>query len=167
MKGRPMMSKTCCKRLPRRMDEEGFSLVELMVVVLIIAILLAIGIPSFLGARKRAQERATQASLRLAVTAAKTVFTNSDSSYAAADENLTTGLPKVEPSITYVSSSTPSSSFKIVSVRAATSEWAGAAQSASGTCFFIHDTGETRYGRAASGQPCTGTEALTASDSGY
>jgi prepilin-type N-terminal cleavage/methylation domain-containing protein len=149
------------------MAEEGFSLVELMVVVLIIAILLAIGIPSFLGPRKRAQERATQASLRLALTAAKTVFTNSDNSYAAADENVTTGLPKVEPSITYVNSSTPSSSFKVVSVRAATREWAGAAQSASGTCFFIHDKGETRYGRAATGQPCTGNEALTASDSGY
>ena len=52
-------------------------------------------------------------------------------------------------------------------MRTGTSEWAGAAQSSSGTCFFIHDTGETRYGRAASGQPCTGTEALTASDSGY
>ena len=103
----------------------------------------------------------------MALTAAKTVFTNSDSSYATADENATTGLPKVEPSLTYVSSATASSGFKVVSVRPGTNEWAGAAQSSSGSCFFIHDTGETRYGRAASGQACTGAEALTASDSGY
>ena len=44
----------------RRRDEEGFTLIELMVVVLIIAILIAIAIPTFLGARPRAQDRAAQ-----------------------------------------------------------------------------------------------------------
>ena len=43
--------------------EGGFSLVELMVVVLVIAILLAIGIPTFFGARTTAQNRTTQANL--------------------------------------------------------------------------------------------------------
>ena len=37
-----------------RNDEDGFTLIELMVVVLIIGILLAIAIPTFLGARNRA-----------------------------------------------------------------------------------------------------------------
>ncbi|MDP8957770.1 MAG: prepilin-type N-terminal cleavage/methylation domain-containing protein [Actinomycetota bacterium] len=40
--------------------QRGFSLVELMVVVLIIAVLIAIAIPTFLGARQRAQDRAAQ-----------------------------------------------------------------------------------------------------------
>lgn len=44
--------------------EDGFSLIELMVVVMIIAILIAIAIPSFLGFRKNAQDRAAQSDLR-------------------------------------------------------------------------------------------------------
>ena len=55
----------------RRDREEGFTLIELMVVVLIIAILIAIAIPTFLGARERAQDRAAQSSLRNALPAAK------------------------------------------------------------------------------------------------
>ncbi|HUP84999.1 MAG TPA: prepilin-type N-terminal cleavage/methylation domain-containing protein, partial [Acidimicrobiales bacterium] len=88
-------------RKRRDQDEEGFTLIELMVVVLIIAILLAIAIPTFLGARDRANERATQSSLRNALTAAKTLFTDNQS-YSSAD---TTTLKGIEPSLTYTTSS--------------------------------------------------------------
>src|ERR671928_2210324 len=57
-------------------DEKGFTLIELMVVVLIIAILIAIAIPTFLGARQRAQDRAAQSDLRNGLTAEKTVYTD-------------------------------------------------------------------------------------------
>lgn len=60
-------------------DEHGFTLVELMVVVLIIAILIAIAIPSFLGARSRAQDRAAQASLRNALSGEKIWYVDSES----------------------------------------------------------------------------------------
>ena len=39
----------------------GFTLIELMVVVMIIAILVGIGIPAFLGARNRAQDMGSRA----------------------------------------------------------------------------------------------------------
>ena len=62
------------KRLQR--DEDGFTLIELMVVVLIIAILIAIAIPTFLGAQDRARDRGAQSDLRNAITAAKTIATD-------------------------------------------------------------------------------------------
>ena len=59
-----------------RDDEDGFTLIELMVVVLIIAILLAIAIPTFLGAKGKSQDRAAQSNLRNALTAEKTFYTD-------------------------------------------------------------------------------------------
>jgi type IV pilus assembly protein PilA len=59
--------------------EDGFTLIELMVVVLIIAILIAIAIPTFLGARQRAQDRAAQSDLRNGLTAEKTYYTDNQS----------------------------------------------------------------------------------------
>ena len=72
-----------------------------MVVVLIIGILIAIALPTFLGARTRAQNRAAQSDLRNALVAAKTIYTD-NSSYALAIETAATGLPSVEPSLKYV-----------------------------------------------------------------
>jgi type IV pilus assembly protein PilA len=55
------MTKAIHKRLA---GDQGFTLIELMVVVMIIAVLIAIAIPSFLGFRKSAQDRAAQSEIR-------------------------------------------------------------------------------------------------------
>jgi type IV pilus assembly protein PilA len=130
-----------------------------MVVVLIIAILIAI--PTFLGARTRAQDRAAQASLRNALVAAKSIYTDTQS-YATAEG---AGLTAVEPSLTYQAKGTASTGQNDVSADGTTSSnlWSGAALSASGTCFWIKDdvaTG-TKYG---TGGACTGTAARAAAN---
>jgi type IV pilus assembly protein PilA len=83
----------------RRENEEGFTLIELMVVVLIIAILLAIAIPTFLGARSRAQDRAAQSNLRNALTAEKTFYT--DNQTYTDNAAVPAALTAIEPSLTY------------------------------------------------------------------
>jgi type IV pilus assembly protein PilA len=83
------------RRLER--DEDGFTLIELMVVVLIIAILLAIAIPTFLGARARAQNRAAQSNLRNTLTAEKTYYTDAQKYINDANGD----IKGIEPAITY------------------------------------------------------------------
>ncbi len=70
--------------------EEGFTLIELMVVLLIIAILLAIAIPTFLGVTASANDRATQANLTSAAEELRVFYDNSGQSFSSVDTPLVT-----------------------------------------------------------------------------
>ena len=125
----------------RRFEEEiadaGFTLIELMVVLLIMAILLAIAIPTFLGVKGGAQDRAAQSNIETALTNAKAVYGNNQS-YGTTSASIQASLTAAEPSLTFTTSANASTSQNTISV--ATDQTPGTAvmvvtKSAAGDCW--------------------------------
>jgi type IV pilus assembly protein PilA len=151
-------------------NEQGFTLLELMMVILIIAILIAVLMPVVAGAATKAKDRATQSTLNDALKTAKVVYSDK-ADYTQASPDIETALTAAsgQNSLRFMDDSTDPSQVKDVSV-AVTGPGSVVlgAVSKSGTCFYISDdmSAGTTYARlgasggcAAGGAPLPGDAA--------
>ena len=84
----------------RAQDEKGFTLIELLVVILIIGILAAIAIPSFLNQRSKGNDAEAKSAAVTAAEAFETCATDNNGSYTNCNES---ALISIEPTLQDVS----------------------------------------------------------------
>ena len=154
--------------------EDGFTLIELMVVLLIMGILLGLGLPTFLSVKQKFQNRAAESRLRNSVLAARILYTDS-ATFASA--NATPGqLDQIDPTTCWVAAGTQSvssgatgtcvsgagdSSMSVLG-QGAPNSFGAALMSGSQKCFLILDTtAGTFYGTTSTAANCTANYAVS------
>ena len=132
-------------------DESGFTVLELTVVILVIAALIAMSVPAYLGARARVQERGAQTDANNGFKAERILF----GSTGQASSDATSTLPATEPALHWVADATPTNTAKntvVVSVGTTSlpqDTVVLGVKAADGTCFYLRNYagGAMQYGK--------------------
>ena len=143
-------------------QDGGFTLIELMVVVLVIAVLLAIAIPTFLGARERANDKAVESAVRNAFASVRVYY--ADRLEYTADP---TEMEGVEPSLDWTNTALTGGNgsntiyIETQDVPLARQTVIVVGRSKAGRCFYLRDvmsgsdTGTHYVAQVPSGAACT------------
>lgn len=137
------------RRPAYRRPDAGFSMVELMVVLLIAAILLGVGIPTYLGAQHHSEEVAAQSALTTALTTAQSYY-DSHETYSGLTD---TEMAVLQPTLSYHDPSGSNGAAHRVQVAAVPGPGNGepgapqsesfAAYATDGTCWYVVDVEAT------------------------
>ena len=157
-----------------RQPDDGYSMVELMVTLLVLAILLSIAIPTLIGASGAADDRSAQSNLVTTLTSATTLYQNDGQSYfenGVQDPTaFASALGTLQPSLTFHAgsagtSTTLGSSGDLSTISVAVSADGNglvlASYSLPGNCFYLVDNGQALIGTAGTVAPFVGTTAVT------
>ena len=160
---------------PRSPSDDGFSLIELMVVLLVIGILMAIAIPTFLGTTGAADDRSAQSNLATVITDAKSQFQTDGQTYGNTT-SLVQELTGAQLDLQFKDGAAgptihTGSSTGLADVSVAVSSDGNsvvlAAYSIPGNCFYVVDNSQDLSASVAGpGTPYAGTPVGSGLDSG-
>ena len=127
----------------RSQSESGFTLVELLVVMLILGLLAAIAVPSFFNQRDKARDADAKAGVRTAQTAMETYATDNGGAYTGATVALLEGIENTLNDVNLAPAPVVTANTYTVSATSTTGNVFNISRAADGTVSYTCTTGGT------------------------